>query len=958
MSEMNYPHHPPNEHQLRKILDDVSDLVQSIDLNGNIQLVNQTWSDRLGYPAAAIPGLNIRDTLDPSSCAYFLNALAQLVRGEALGVIKLKMLTHDGEPVLLEGRMTMMCDAGIPIAAHCVLCEITTPQIDNDVLKRRLRKQRRLFKSVLTILGGNTSKDRGTFLAFAMRMVSDSLQVARASTWLFNHFADELRCECLVIANDPSPESGQLLMRADHEAYFDAIQSRRPVRADDAHTHVATRSFTESYLRPLGITSMLDTPIRLGDDLSGVLCCEHVGSPRRWSNDEEQFLQAVSLIVLTFLENERRLRVEAELHALNQALERKVHERTSDLARSNERLEYLVTSSPVGIYSCEPFGDFRATYVSPNLEKMIGYPASCYLEDPTFWSDRIHQDDAPHAYERLRQALHTGQSSYEYRICDVHGNYRWMRDEFLLIRNEDGSPREIIGSCMDIDDRLRAEKTAEVAAEDMRRLIKTANAPIFGKDLLGKVNEWNLSAERLTGYSKNEVLGRELVEFVSKEFKPAVKDVLDRALGGIETANFEFPLVTKDSRHVTVLLNAGTRRDANDDICGMVGVGQDITQLRQADQRTLRAKRLESIGTLAGGVAHDINNALAPILLASGLLREQAPACVDLIDIIESSARRGALMVRQLLTFAKGVDGKRAAIESRTILKELEHIVGSTFPKNIAFELSIDDESLPVTGDATQLHQVLLNLCVNASDAMPSGGRILIEARRATITAADAHEECALGPYIVWRVSDTGCGIAPELLDRIFEPFFSTKSPDKGTGLGLSTALGIIRSHGGFMHVNSKLGAGTTFTVHIPMADESHTASIVSAPVPKFQGCGEVILIVEDEPAVREVFRQILTSLGFKVRTAQDGVAALAILTDTNEPIDGVITDLHMPNMDGLDLTREIRRIRPELGVILSSGRIDKSESAALNELGFVAQLEKPFSIEQLSEVLRILFRR
>lgn len=948
-----------NERELRDPIDGVDELVQWASPDGRIRFANSAWLQRLGYAMSEVDGRHIVDILHPESHEYCHGILARLFRGDDVGLVELTFLSRGGDPVQLEGSLTIRLKDGTPSSIRGVFREIAQWPAGDSALKR-LREQRRLFQSVLSILRANTSKDRGTFLELAMRKVADSLHVARASTWLFDSSGNELHCECLVANDVCEGQTGQKLQRTDHPAYFEAIESRLPVRANDAHVHIATRSFVESYLRPFGITSMLDTPIRLGEEFAGVVCCEHVGTPRCWTNDEEEFLLAVSAIVLIFIENERRLRVEAELHALNQRLERMVENRTADLNRSEKRLQYLMTSSPVVIYSCEPFGDFRGTYVSPNIESLLGYPASCYLEHATFWSDRIHPDDAPHAYDRLREALHSGQSSYEYRIRDARGNYRWMRDAFLLIHNTDGSPREIVGSCIDIDDRRRAEHAAQVAANDMHRLIETANAPIFGKDLLGKVNEWNRSAERLTGFSKHEVLGRELVDFVSAGYKRAVKEVLDRALTGIETANFEFPLVTKDGRQVTVLLNAGTRRDASGEICGMVGVGQDITQLRQADQRSLRAKRLESLGTLAGGVAHDINNALAPILLASGLLRRQAPTCANLIDILESSARRGASMVQQLLTFAKGVDGERAAVESRPLLKELEHIVTSTFPKNIAFELQIADELLPVVGDATQLHQVLLNLCVNARDAMPRGGRIVVEAMSTEISVADAdtHEDCASGTYVVWRVTDTGSGIAAEILDRIFEPFFSTKSPDQGTGLGLSTALGIIRSHGGFMRVASRPGVGTTFSVHIPAAREQGLPAAITEPTVEFRGRGETILVVEDEPAVREVFRQILTALGFKVRTAQDGVAALAILANPNTPVDGVITDLHMPNMDGLDLTREIRKTRPELGVILSSGRIDKSENAVLNDLGFVAQLEKPFSIERLSDALRLLLRR
>jgi CheY-like chemotaxis protein len=250
---------------------------------------------------------------------------------------------------------------------------------------------------------------------------------------------------------------------------------------------------------------------------------------------------------------------------------------------------------------------------------------------------------------------------------------------------------------------------------------------------------------------------------------------------------------------------------------------------------------------------------------------------------------------------------------------------------------------------------VLLNLCVNARDAMPAGGAITVSASVADIDDREAaeHADCAKGRYLRWTVSDTGSGIPESVLERIFEPFFSTKSPDQGTGLGLSTALGIVRSHGGFMRVASSPGQGSIFSIYLPAVQPQTSTPAQPALAQPARGGGQTILVVDDEPAVREVLRQIILALGYRVRTAQDGAAALAIIEDPSAEIDGVVTDLHMPNMDGVELARRISRTRPGLGVILSSGRIDPQEAHGADGALFRGNLEKPFTIERLSQALR-----
>ncbi|MBM3989896.1 MAG: PAS domain S-box protein [Planctomycetes bacterium] len=949
-----------DQRALRDLFDGVSDFVQSVLPDGSIRFVNRPWLERLGYTFEEVAGRNIFEIVHPESREHCMHYMQRLIGGEDVGLMEVIFETKSGEPVHLEGKVNVQFENGVPLVTRGVFRE-QIPDMRGSPSLVRLREQRKLFHSVLSILRANSAADRGEFLALVTQQVATALGVARASVWLFDESHARITCEQLWSDGRSLGRTATDLFRTDHRAYFEALEALVPVRADDAIVHPATRSFADGYLRPLGIASMIDMPLHIGATVAGVLCCEHIGKARRWTKDEEEFGLAVAAILLIFLENDRRVRAEAELQRLNAELELRVEERARKLASAEERLRYLMTAVPAVIFSCEPAGDFRSTFVSPNIETQLGYPASEYLAYPHFWREHLHPDDAARAYLILGRVATQGSASFEYRFRFPNGEYRWLRDDYMLMRDAEDNPIEIVGACVDIHDRRMAEAAAEALARDLRHLIESANAPILGEDMHGRINEWNAATERLTGFSRAEVLGRSFVELVPPGQRRAMRDVFDAARHGIESANVEVPVVSKDGRALLFLLSTSTRRDRDGQVIGVVGLGQDITEHREAQRRSLRAQRLESIGTLAGGVAHDINNALAPILLACGLIRDRHPESRDLIDVMESSARRGASMVQQLLTFAKGVDGKRVPLRPQFVVAEIERIVRSTFPKNIRASFEVDPGLPPILGDATQLHQVLLNLCVNARDAMANDGELRVSVLRRMLTAAEVRQDGdgVPGEYLQFRVEDSGHGIPPELAERIFEPFFSTKSVDLGTGLGLSTAVGIVRSHGGFMRVQSELGKGSAFTVLLPAHHEPEHAAEV--PVPRtsegFRGAGELILVVDDEPAVRDVFRQILTALGLRVRTAQDGRGALEILDDASNPIAGVITDLHMPVMDGIELAREIRRRRPDLPIVLASGYAEKADPQTFSQLRFTAQIYKPFSLETLSHALRRMLR-
>ncbi len=480
----------------------------------------------------------------------------------------------------------------------------------------------------------------------------------------------------------------------------------------------------------------------------------------------------------------------------------------------------------------------------------------------------------------------------------------------------------------------------------------------------GHVEMVNQRAELLFGYQRSELVGQPIEKLIpasSRDGHVALRQqflsaATPRAMGagranirGVKKDGTEFPI------------DVSLSPLESDNGTSVVAAIRDVTERERAQRMMLRSQRLGRIGTLAGGVAHDLNNVLAPILMITELLRMQHPDAVELIDTVESSAKRGAEMVRQLLTFARGVEGARLLVQPQHLLAEMEKIIRGTFPKNIQVRNTCAAILRPILGDVTQLHQVLLNLCVNARDAMPNGGTLTLGAENTEVDATFANEipEAKPGPYVVWRVTDTGTGIPPEALDRILEPFFSTKATDQGTGLGLSTCSGIVKSHGGFLRVSTSPGSGSTFAVYLP-ADVSGAseASLPADAKGAFRGNGEMVLVVDDEAAVRDVASAVLTALNFQVVTATDGAEALSKVAQNRGELRAVITDVHMPHMDGFTLIRVMKRLAPEAGIIITSGHLEEREANEIKALGVSALLDKPFTQGQLVAALKTTLQK
>ncbi|MGV3532916.1 MAG: response regulator [Chthoniobacteraceae bacterium] len=528
-----------------------------------------------------------------------------------------------------------------------------------------------------------------------------------------------------------------------------------------------------------------------------------------------------------------------------------------------------------------------------------------------------------------------------------------ITEKWRLLRDERARTEDL--------ERIVAARTQELHAANARlaeqaRLLDLTHDGISVRDLDDRVQFWSLGAERIYGCRGAEICGKQVGDVLYRNFKnfeSAKAEVLESGqwLGEITHPTRSGAELIIDSRWTLV-------RDEQGAPQAILVVDRDITERKQLEHQFLRAQRLESIGTLASGVAHDLNNILAPILMSAHMLREPMPpeAVEEILATIESAAERGAAIVQQVLTFGRGVEGERVLLQPKQLVQEIVKIARETFPKNIEIDDFPASDLWMLKGDATQLHQVLLNLCVNARDAMQRGGKLSISVEN---LAVDEHFASMLsglqpGPYVLIKVSDTGTGIPSGVVGMIFDPFFTTKAPGQGTGLGLSTVLGIVKSHGGVVNVQSKNGSGTTFEIYLP-ASREHAAPKIVTPrsVAPHAGNGERILVVDDEIGIRTITGAMLKKSGYRVLQAGEGTEALALFAQHSADIAVVLTDLMMPNVDGLTLIRALRKMSPGIRVIAASGQGQDARLSELRSLNPNAFLAKPFSREKLLGTLQ-----
>ena len=648
-----------------------------------------------------------------------------------------------------------------------------------------------------------------------------TLDIARVSVWRYNQDRSSIECVALfeLEAGRHSSGAGAKLSAATHPAYFRALAAADVIAADDAVSDWRTSEFADDYLGPLGIRSMLDVSINIGGVRAGVLCHEHIGPPRQWTEDEKNFAVALGNLAALTLESWERRQAERALRV------------------SEERFRQLAENIQEVFWIADPARN-RILYVSPAYEKVWGRTCASLYESTCTWRETVHADDRERVLRAVETKKRSGDYDETYRILRPDNSVRWVRERAFPVRTTTG------------------------------------------------------------------------------------------------------------------------------EVLRIVGTAEDITERRQLEEQFRQSQKMESIGQLAGGVAHDFNNILAAIMMQADLtamLPDLPQEAREGVSEIRASTERAANLTRQLLAFSRRQVMQPRPLDLNGIVTSLTKMLQRILGEDVHLQLNLHPRPLRTRADGGMLDHLLLNLVVNARDAMPGGGRLFLETAERTFTEEEAAAitDASPGRHVCLSVTDTGFGIAPENLSRIFEPFFTTKEPGKGTGLGLATVFGIVKQHHGALTVESEVGQGTTFRIFLPATDATGESPTGESPEatgrkPWPRGGPETILLVEDEPSVRRVTRVMLERVGYSVLEAAHGLGALKVWEQHQDKIQLLLTDIVMPEgMSGRELARRLQESRPGLRIIFTSGYsadIAGRELALQEGQNFI---QKPASPRQILETVR-----
>jgi PAS domain S-box-containing protein len=626
----------------------------------------------------------------------------------------------------------------------------------------------------------------------------------------------------------------------------------------------------------------------------------------------------------------------------------------------------LIEQIPAVTYMTALEGFGNRLYISPQIETMLGFPAAEWLTEPDLWVQRLHPDDRQRVLTAVYNSCkHLKRFRSEYRLLAHDGHTVWVRDEAVVVRDEAGKPSFLQGVMFDMSDLLQAREALHKSEEKFRTLFERTAVGIALIDIEGRLMECNPALQEMLGYRKEELLTRDFSQFVHTDDQSIDLDLYRKLLSGMhDHYQVEKRCIRKDGGEVWGRVNVSLVRDAGGNPQYTIHMVENINEWKRLETQLLQSQKMETVGRLAGGIAHDFNNLLTVIKgytqLSLNEIGKDHPLRMD-IEEIKNATERAENLTRQLLAFSRRQIMDMKVLDLNTVIRNLEKMLRRVIGEDIEMSIILTEDLGRVKTDPHQIEQVILNLAVNARDVMPEGGRLTLETSDVELDEGGpkAHLLMAPGRYVMLSVSDTGSGMTPEVKERIFEPFFTTKGEGKGTGLGLSMVYGIVKQSGGYIWVYSEQGQGTTFKIYLPRVDEEVDPlprQISTGSLPKGN---ETVLLVEDDPSVRELAARVLRGQGYAILEAANGEEAMQIIrAPVLKEIHLLLTDMVMPQMGGKELGKRFKALYPEAKVLFVSGYTDKTFiQQEFIEPG-VNLLQKPFSPGTLAKRVRDVLDR
>jgi len=639
------------------------------------------------------------------------------------------------------------------------------------------------------------------------------------------------------------------------------------------------------------------------------------------------------------------------------------------LQYSEHRYKQLLESVTDYIYTVEiEQGKTTNIYHAPGCEAVTGYTPEEFQANAYLWYQMIHQEDREHAIAQTEKLI-AGKTvpAYEHRIIHKDGITRWVRNTPVPRYNTEGVLIGYDGLIADITARKQAEEALRQAEIEYRTVANFTYDWEIWENPDGTLRYVSPSCQRLTGYTAPEFLNNPAL--MSQLILPEDRETWDEYRRDMikkpERREIEFRIQQKDGK-ICWIEHAGVPVTGEQGtFLGYRASNRDISRRKRAEAeqeklqgQLLQAQKMEAIGRLTGGIAHDFNNLLTAINGFAELAQQKLPAdhpVQDLLKYVLDAGHRAANLVRQLLAFSRKQIIEPKIIDPDNLIPDLDKMLRRIIGEDINLETDVTPNTWPIKIDPAQIEQLIINLAVNARDAMPDGGKITITAENTTLTGDDlvGHPETRPGEYVLLSIKDTGSGMSNDILANIFEPFFTTKEQGKGTGLGLATVYGIVKQNRGDIWVKSLEGQGTTFKIYLPRAEGTSTSVSKVIPLPAAPRGNETILLTEDDPEVRELARRMLERQGYNVLDTATGTEALHLAKHYAHPIDLLLTDVIMPDINGKILAEQILRLRPDLKVMFISGYPDEAIAKhGIIETGIVF-LQKPFTAGQLTQLVR-----